>query len=63
MNESLLSRRRLLISALATLALPAWAAPSRKAASTGSLGNQPDRIRTRRLPVRSAASCMARNIG
>ncbi len=29
MNESLLSRRRLLLSALATLALPAWAAPAR----------------------------------
>ena len=29
MNESLLSRRRLLLSALATVALPAWAAPAR----------------------------------
>ena len=29
MNDTLLSRRRLLLSALATVALPAWAAPAK----------------------------------
>ncbi len=59
MNESLLSRRRLLLSALATLALPAWAAPARprvdvwKDPNCGCCGDWVKHLEAKALPCAS----------